>query len=248
MRWNQDPAPRLHHCFLAASPLSLHPLPSWISNCSNLSFGTQGRSRRLESRNRGQKGFHAQEPHRVLLSFTVNTGGKQPEVSFKEHIQCQLWRMQWWIRHLEFFHFKHSLWFKSAFYFPSIDTLKRWSPHWLLCYCSSINPLHQVSSNMQFFSTYIKTLFFFPFPTFPFSSSAASPHGPYIFLPYPTPSQCPNIAQSLPFSHCAILYRIFLTKIHSYFKIQAKSHHSNWLSFILPLTLNIHLFIRLHYN
>ena len=40
---------RLHCCFLAAPPLSLHPLPSLISN--NL------------------KGFCAQKPHRVLLGF-----------------------------------------------------------------------------------------------------------------------------------------------------------------------------------
>ena len=45
---NQGPAPRLHYCFLAAPPLSLHPLPSLISNCLNLPFGTQGRSWRLE--------------------------------------------------------------------------------------------------------------------------------------------------------------------------------------------------------
>ena len=49
LRGNQDPAPRLHYCLLAAPPLSLHPLPSLISNCLNLSFGTQGRSWRLES-------------------------------------------------------------------------------------------------------------------------------------------------------------------------------------------------------
>ena len=42
-------APELHCCFLSVSPLSLHPLPSLISNCLNLPFGTQGRSWRLES-------------------------------------------------------------------------------------------------------------------------------------------------------------------------------------------------------
>ena len=47
LRENQDPAPRLHYCFLTALPLSLHPLPSLISNCLNLLFGTQGGSRRL---------------------------------------------------------------------------------------------------------------------------------------------------------------------------------------------------------
>ena len=54
--------------FLAAPPL--------ISICSDLPFGTQGRSWRLESvpykqENGGQKGFCAQEPHRVLLGFNV---------------------------------------------------------------------------------------------------------------------------------------------------------------------------------
>ena len=49
LRWDQDPAPRLRYCFLAAPSLSLHPLPSLINNCLNLPFGTQGRSRRLES-------------------------------------------------------------------------------------------------------------------------------------------------------------------------------------------------------
>ena len=49
-RWNQDPVPRLHYCFLAAPPLSLHPVPSVINSSSlNLSFGIHGRSWRLES-------------------------------------------------------------------------------------------------------------------------------------------------------------------------------------------------------
>ena len=43
LRRNQDPDPRLYYCFLTASPLSLHPLPSLISNCLNLSVGTWGR-------------------------------------------------------------------------------------------------------------------------------------------------------------------------------------------------------------
>ena len=47
LRQNQDPAPRLHYCFLSA-PLSLHPLPSLMSNFLNLPFGTQGRSWRLD--------------------------------------------------------------------------------------------------------------------------------------------------------------------------------------------------------
>ena len=43
LRRNQDPAPRLHYCFLTSPPLSLHPLPSLISNCLNLPFKTRGR-------------------------------------------------------------------------------------------------------------------------------------------------------------------------------------------------------------
>ena len=49
LRWNQDPAPRLHYCFLDAPVLSLHLLPSLIRNCFNLPFRTQGRSWRLWS-------------------------------------------------------------------------------------------------------------------------------------------------------------------------------------------------------
>ena len=47
LRKNQDSAPKRHYYFLTASPLVLHPLPSPISNCLNLLFETQGRSRRL---------------------------------------------------------------------------------------------------------------------------------------------------------------------------------------------------------
>ena len=46
--WNQDPALLLHYYFLTASPLFLHSLSSLISNCLNMPFGTQGRSRRLK--------------------------------------------------------------------------------------------------------------------------------------------------------------------------------------------------------
>ena len=38
---------RPHYCFLPVAPLSLHPLPSLISNCLNLPVGTQGSSWRL---------------------------------------------------------------------------------------------------------------------------------------------------------------------------------------------------------
>ena len=79
LRWNQDPAQSLHYCS-GCSLLSLNPLLSLISNCLNLTFGTQGRSWRLEAggcslfpTNKEQetwKGFYAQDHHRLLLSFT----------------------------------------------------------------------------------------------------------------------------------------------------------------------------------
>ena len=40
---NECPAPRLCYFFLILPPLSLHSPPSLISNCLNLSLGTQGR-------------------------------------------------------------------------------------------------------------------------------------------------------------------------------------------------------------
>ena len=70
------PAPRLHYCLLTSSPLSLHPLPSLISNCLNLPFGTPGRSWRLneayflQTRNEGHgKDLYPGGAHRVLLGF-----------------------------------------------------------------------------------------------------------------------------------------------------------------------------------
>ena len=40
LRWSEDPDQRLLHCFLTAPPLFLHSLPSLISNCLKLPFGT----------------------------------------------------------------------------------------------------------------------------------------------------------------------------------------------------------------
>ena len=42
LRQKHDPTPRLYYCFLAVPPLSLLPLSSLTSTCSNLPFGTQG--------------------------------------------------------------------------------------------------------------------------------------------------------------------------------------------------------------
>ena len=46
LRCNQDPAPRLHCCFLTALPVPLHALPFLVGNCLNLPFGTWGREQR----------------------------------------------------------------------------------------------------------------------------------------------------------------------------------------------------------
>ena len=62
LRWNQDSAPRLHCDFLATLPLCLHPFLSWISKCSNLPFGTQGKSWRLGWRKGRTENFCAQGP------------------------------------------------------------------------------------------------------------------------------------------------------------------------------------------
>ena len=68
----EDPALRLYH-HLVSPPLFLYPLPSLISSCLKLPFGTHGRSRRLneayilQPRNVGHR--KTPKPHRVLLSF-----------------------------------------------------------------------------------------------------------------------------------------------------------------------------------
>ena len=65
----------LHYCFLTAFPLFLHSLPSLISNCLNLLFGTQGRSKRLKLFSYKQemwghrKAFVPRRAHMFLLSF-----------------------------------------------------------------------------------------------------------------------------------------------------------------------------------
>lgn len=48
-RWSKDPAPRLHIVSWLPFACLPIPLPSLISNSSNLSFGTQGRTWMLES-------------------------------------------------------------------------------------------------------------------------------------------------------------------------------------------------------
>ena len=68
-RRNQDPVPSLHCCFF------LHSLIPLISNCLNLPFGTQGRSKRLKLFSYKQEMGDTERllcpggPHRVLLRF-----------------------------------------------------------------------------------------------------------------------------------------------------------------------------------
>ena len=74
LRWNQDPAPRLHFYFLTAPLLSLTfpPLPDWQLLESDLWDSgkvLEAGVYSLQTRNGGQKGFSAQESHRVLFGF-----------------------------------------------------------------------------------------------------------------------------------------------------------------------------------
>ena len=58
---------------MAAPTLCMHPLPSLISSCLNLPFGTQGRSGRQESdhyKEQGTEKSFIQKP-RVLLGFSA---------------------------------------------------------------------------------------------------------------------------------------------------------------------------------
>ena len=78
LRRNQDPAPWLHYYFLTASPFFLPSFLSLISNCLNLPFGTQGRSRRvnetcfLQIENGGHiKDLYLGGPHRVFQCFRL---------------------------------------------------------------------------------------------------------------------------------------------------------------------------------
>ena len=71
------PCPMLHYSFLISPPLFLHSLTSLISNCLNLPFATQGRSRRLnetyfpQTRNGGHRNdLYLGGPQRALLGVS----------------------------------------------------------------------------------------------------------------------------------------------------------------------------------
>lgn len=92
------------------------------------------------------------------------------------------------------------------------------SPNSLWSHCYLIYPSYQVSSNMHFSSPCIKTLFFFKFP---FLSSVTFPHEPKeLMFPHFT------LSSQGPSAPSAILHWILFTKLHSYFKSQAKFHYS----------------------
>ena len=73
-------APRLHYCLSAPPAWSLHPLPSQISSCLNLTVGTQGRSWRLNEAHflRRRNGGH----HRALLGFNNCMSQFKQQISF----------------------------------------------------------------------------------------------------------------------------------------------------------------------
>ena len=90
-----------HHCLWPAPPWPLHPRPSLISNCVNLSFGTRGRSWRLNgacflhTRNGG--GRRALEPRSpagscsvpvILLTPKPPPLGGHHQVSRGTHLCC----------------------------------------------------------------------------------------------------------------------------------------------------------------
>ena len=79
----------------------------------------------------------------------------------------------------------------------------------------------------------LKTLRF-PFPMFPFALLLLfhmDLRTSHVSLPNPTSSHYTNITVS-SFCPYATLCRIFLTKVHSFLKMQAKSHPSNRPSFM----------------
>ena len=84
---NQDPVPRLYH-HLVVPPLFLYCLHSLISNCLNLSFGTQGKSRRLnegytlKQETGNTERICTPEPLSVLLSFNLWNWGTMTLITF----------------------------------------------------------------------------------------------------------------------------------------------------------------------
>ena len=73
----KDSALLLRYCFLTTLPLFMHSLTSLVNTCLNMSFGTQGRSRRLKpflckwETGDTESLFVPGGPHRVLLSFRM---------------------------------------------------------------------------------------------------------------------------------------------------------------------------------
>ena len=80
LRKNQDPTPRLCYFFLTVLALSLHPLPSLVSTCLNLSLRTLGRSWKLNgahflrTRNGGhRKAYVLRSPTGLCLVTILET-------------------------------------------------------------------------------------------------------------------------------------------------------------------------------
>ena len=69
--------------FLNYYSFASYSLPYLTGNCLHLTFETQGRSRRLflvKKKWGTQKGFCAQEPHRILLGFSTNSYMRAPSL------------------------------------------------------------------------------------------------------------------------------------------------------------------------
>ena len=97
---NQDPTSRLNY-HLIVPPLFLYPLPSLISNCLNLSFGTQGRSRRLneayvlQTRNgEHRRDLYSRVPG-ILHSFNSGNWATMTVITFVKmgHRTASAWRI-----------------------------------------------------------------------------------------------------------------------------------------------------------
>lgn len=140
---------------------------------------------------------------------------------------------------------KPPLQFNPIFHVPSTDTPRDQPLHIGFSLTVLKSTFHTKSAQIHNFSLLCLKTLFFPFPIFlftllPLFHMDLKPC--YVSLPNLPSCHCTNIRVSSFFPQ-AILHSIILTKVHSYFKRQAKSHSSNRPSFMPALTLDICLFI-----
>ena len=99
MKRNQDPAPRLHYCFLTAPPLSLHLLPFLISNCLNLPFWNSGNVLGVEvyslkTKNGDTERLVLQSPTGPCLVSVLTLPPKNIPISYTSSISTAIPQMQ----------------------------------------------------------------------------------------------------------------------------------------------------------